>query len=187
MHIRLFAIHELLGRGMSENDVGYFVEGGFMRECGKRAYGDFACSRKALHVAIYLVKWSARDVQCAERRIDGKAWSWRKVSVFSLGLRQHKPIRPKPEGVACLWFGCIVLNAVGLRGSFERHGHAKGDSFFPFADLPFAFQPPRIGIEWSGLQVAPDTMSERKQGIPDALCHPPDYVEFISTCLLAGP
>jgi hypothetical protein len=74
-----------------------------------------------------------------------------------------------------------------LRGSIERHGHAKGDSFFPFADLPFAFQPPRIGIERSGLQVPPDALFERKQGIPDALCHPPDYVEFISTCLLAGP
>jgi len=87
MHGSLFAIHELLGRRMPEDDVSYFVEGGFMRECGEEGLRRFASSRKALNVAIYLVKWRARDVQCAERRIDGKAWSWRKVRVFSLGLR----------------------------------------------------------------------------------------------------
>ncbi len=73
MHGGLFAIHQLFGGGMPENDVGYFVEGRFMRECGDGAYGDFACSRKALNVAIYLVKWRARDIQGAERRVDVKA------------------------------------------------------------------------------------------------------------------
>ena len=178
MHSGPFAIHQLFGGGMPENDVGYFVEGGFMREGGEGAYGDFACSRKALNVAIYLVKWRARDIQRAERRVDVKAGSWRKVSIFPLGLCQHKPIRPKSEGVVCLWFGCLVLNAVGLPGSLERHGHAEGDSFFPLADLPFPFEPPAIGIEWSGLQVASDALFEREQCVPDAECELPDYVNW---------
>jgi len=32
------------------------------------------------------------------------------------------------------------------------HWHAKGDSFFPFAHLPFPFEPSVVGVEWSGLQ-----------------------------------
>src|SRR5215469_3756697 len=44
--------------------------------------------------------------------------------VFTLGLGEHKPIRPKPEGVANLRFGCFFLDAIGLSGFLDRHGHA---------------------------------------------------------------
>ena len=33
-------------------------------------------------------------------------------------------IRPKPEGVASLRFGCFLLEAIGLSGFLERHGHS---------------------------------------------------------------
>jgi hypothetical protein len=61
------------------------------------------------------------------------------------------------------------LDAIGLGGSFKRHWHAKGDSFFSFADLPFPFEPSLIGVEWSGLQVAADVLFQRKQGVPEAV------------------
>jgi hypothetical protein len=51
---------------------------------------------------------------------------------------------------------------MGLGRSLERHGHAKGDSFFSFADLPLPFEPSVVGVEWSGLQVAARTLFERK-------------------------
>jgi hypothetical protein len=35
--------------------------------------------------------------------------------------------------------------------------------------LPFAFKPSAIGVEWSGLQVAPNALFERKQRIPEAV------------------
>jgi hypothetical protein len=35
--------------------------------------------------------------------------------------------------------------------------------------LPFAFKPAAIGVEWSGLQVAPNALFERKQRIPEAV------------------
>jgi hypothetical protein len=54
-------------------------------------------------------------------------------------------------------------------GSFEWHRHAKGDSCFAFAYLPFALKPTAIGVEWSGLQVAPNALFERKQPIAEAV------------------
>ena len=165
----LFAIHKLFRCGVPENNVGDLVERRFMRECGNGIHRDFATVGEALNVAVQLVKRRPRDVQGAKCRVDVKAGNRRNGSVFPLGLREHKPIRPKPEGVASLRFGCLVLDAIGLRGSLERHGHAKGDSFFPFADLPFPFEPSAIGVEWSGLQVAADALFERKQGVPEAV------------------
>jgi hypothetical protein len=84
-------------------------------------------------------------------------------------LREHKPIRPKSEGVTSLHFGCLVLYAVGLSGFLERHGHAKSDSFFSFADLPLSFKPSVVGVEWSRLQVAARTLFERKQAVSEAV------------------
>src|SRR5258706_1097809 len=147
MHGGLFAVHHLFGRGMPENNVCKFVECGFVWECGERAYSDFVSGRKALNVPVQLVEWRARDIQCAERCVEVKAGCRWNVSVFSLGLREYKPIRTKPEGVAGLRFCRFVLHAIGLGDSFERHRHAEGDSFFPFADLPFTFEPPAIGVE----------------------------------------
>src|SRR6266513_6470083 len=139
-----------------------------MWECGNGIYGNFASVRKALNVAIHLVKGRASDVQGVKRRIDVKAGNRRNVSVLPLSLRKYKPIRPKAEDVAGLRLGCLVLDAVGLGGFLERHGHAKGDSFLPFADLPFPFKPSVVGVEWSGLQVAPRALFERKQSVPEA-------------------
>jgi hypothetical protein len=53
------------------------------------------------------------------------------------------------------WCGRLVLYAIRLSGLLERRGHAKGDSFLPFADLTFSFKPSVVSVEWSGLQVAP--------------------------------
>ena len=80
--------------------------------------------------------------------------------------------------MASLRFGCFffLLDAIGLSGSLKRHGHAKGDSFLPFADLPFPFEPSVVGVEWSGLQVAPRTLFERKQSVSEAKRGVPDYV-----------
>ena len=132
-----------------EDNVSDLVECGFMWECSNRIYSDFATVRKALNVAIQLVERCARNVQGTKRHVDVKAGNRRNVGVFSFGLRQHKPIRPKPERVVCLRFGCLALDAIGVGGSFERHGHAKGDSFFPFAYFPFPFEPPTISVEWA--------------------------------------
>jgi hypothetical protein len=44
----LFTIHELFGRGTSEDNVSDLVECGFMWECGNGTYGDFVPVRKAL-------------------------------------------------------------------------------------------------------------------------------------------
>ena len=63
-------------------------------------------------------------------------------------------------------FNEVPMVCVGLDGSFERHRHAEGESFFPFADLPFPFEPSVIAVEWSGLQVAADALFQRKQGVP---------------------
>src|SRR5205823_3664147 len=63
---RLFTVHKLFSRRVSKNYVGKFVERGFMRECGKRAYGDFASVRKTLNIAVYLIKSRACDVQHPE-------------------------------------------------------------------------------------------------------------------------
>jgi len=86
-----------------------------------------------------------------------------------LGLRQHKPIRTKPEGITRLRLVCLVFDAIVLSGLLERHRHAEGDSSFSFADLPFAFEPSAIGVEGSGLQVAPNALFKRKQRIPEAI------------------
>jgi len=50
------------------------------------------------------------------------------------------------------------------------HWHAKGDSFFPFAHLPFPFEPSVVGVEWSGLQVSVGALFERKRGVSEAEC-----------------
>jgi hypothetical protein len=133
-----------------------------MRESGNGTHRDFTTASKALNVAVQLVKRRPRDVQGAKCRVDVKAGNPRNSGVFPFGVRDHKPKRPKPEGVACLWFGRLVLDAVGLGGSLERHRHAKGDSFFSFAYLPFPFKPSVVGVEWSRLQVAPRALFQRK-------------------------
>src|SRR5215469_13575882 len=140
-----------------------------MGQRGKGLYGDFAPIRKALNVAVHLVKRCAGDVQRAKRRVDVKTGNRRNVGFFSLGLRKHKPIRPKAERVARLRLGRFVLSIVALRGSFERHGHAKRYSFLSLAYLPFLFEPTAISVEWAGLQVTPDALFERKQSIPEAV------------------
>jgi hypothetical protein len=131
-------------------------------ECGNGIHRDFATVRKALNVAVHLLKWRARDVQRSKRRVDVEIGNRRSISVLSLGLREHKPICPKPEGVAGLRFGCFVLVVVSLRGLLERHEHAKGNSFLAFADLPFPFKPCVVGVERSGLQVASSALRARK-------------------------
>jgi hypothetical protein len=158
----LFAIHKLFRCAMAESNVGNLVERGFMWECSKGIYSDFASVGEALNVAVQLVKRRARDVQGTKCRVDVKARNRRNGSVLPLRLREHKPIRPKPEGVASLRFGCFLLDTIGLGGSLERHGHAKGDSFFPFADLPSPFKPSVVSVEWSRLQVAPRALFQRK-------------------------
>jgi len=59
-------------------------------------------------------------------------------------------------------FNEVPMVCVRLDGSFERDGHAKGDSFFPFADLTFPFEPSVIGVKWSGLQVTAEALSQSK-------------------------
>src|SRR5215469_18278037 len=105
-----------------------------MWESGNGIHCDFTTASEALNVAVQLVKPCAGDVQGGKSRVDVKAGNRRNGSVLPLGLREHKPIRPKPEGVASLRFGCFFVDATGLGRSLERHGHAKGDSFFSFAD-----------------------------------------------------
>ena len=133
-----------------------------MWESGKRIHRDLATASEALNVAVQLIKRRPRDVQRAKCRVDIKAGNRGNGGVFTLGLGEHKPIRPEPEGVAGLRFCCLVFDAIGLSGFLERHGHAKGDSFLSFADLPFPFKPSVIGVEWSGLQVAAGALFHRK-------------------------
>jgi hypothetical protein len=80
------------------------------------------------------------------------------LTVLPLALCEHKPIRPKAERVAGLLLGGLLLDAIGLSGFLERHRHAKGDPFLPFADLPSPFEPSVVCVEWSGLQVAADAL-----------------------------
>jgi hypothetical protein len=129
---------------------------------GERIHRDFATVGEALNVAVQLVKRRPRAVQAAKCCVYVKARSRRNGCVLSLGLREQKPIRPKSEGVAGLRFGCLFLDAIGLGGSFEGHGPAKGDSFLPFADLPFPFKPSVVGVEWPGLQVASSALRARE-------------------------
>src|SRR5256885_15137034 len=117
-----------------------------MWQGGKRIYGDFAPIRKALNVAIHLIKRCAGDVQRAKRRIDVKTGNRRKVHFFALSLREYKPIRSKPERVARLRLGRFVLGVIPLRGSFVRQGDAKGGFFFPFSYLPVLFEPTAVGV-----------------------------------------
>src|SRR5215472_14593573 len=138
-----------------------------MWESGNGIHCDFTTASEALNVAVQLIKRRPRDVQRAKCRVDVKAGNLWNGSVFPLGLREHKPIRPKPEGAACLWFACFLLGGFGLGVSFARHGHAKSDSFFSFADLPLPFKPTVIGVEWSGLQVSPRALFQRKQSVPE--------------------
>jgi hypothetical protein len=177
----LFAIDESFGCCVTENDVSDLVECRFVWQGGKRIYGDFPPIRKALNVAVHLIKRCAGDVQRAKRSVDVKTGNRRNVHFFALSLREHKPIRSKPEGEACLCFGCLVFDVIDLGGFFERHGHTESDSLFPFADLVFPFEPPAIGVERSGLQVAAEALFERKQGVPKAKCGAPDYVNSLGS------
>src|SRR5215469_4726710 len=163
----LFAIHKFFRCGMSEDHVSQFVQRGLMWESGNGIHCDLTTASEALNVAVQLIKRRPRDVQRAKCRVDVKAGNRWNESVFPLSLCQHKPIGSKPEGVAGLHFGCLVLYAIGLGSSLERHGHAKGDSFFSFANLPLPFEPSVVGVKWSGLQVAADTLFQRKQGVPE--------------------
>jgi hypothetical protein len=80
-----------------------------MWESGNRIHCDFTTASEALNVAIYFVKRGPRDVQGAKCRVDVKAGNRGNGGVFALSLREHKPIRPKPEGAACLWFACFLV------------------------------------------------------------------------------
>src|SRR6266481_5083226 len=82
----LFAIHESFGCCVSENNVSDLVERRFVWQGGKRIYGDFAPIRKALNVAVHLIKRCAGDVQRAKRRIDVKTGNGRNVCLFPLSL-----------------------------------------------------------------------------------------------------
>src|SRR5438874_11342254 len=135
----------------------------------KRIYGDFTPIRKALNVAVHLIKRCAAEVQRVKRRVDVKTGNRRNVCLFPFSLREYKPIRTKPERVARLRLDRFVLSIIALRGSFERHGHAKRYSFLSFAYLPFLFEPTAISVEWAGLQVALNALFERKQSIPEAV------------------
>jgi len=53
-----------------------------------------------------------------------------------------------------------------LGSLFEHHGHAESDSFFSLADMTLSFEPPVMGIEWTGRQVAAITLFERKGAFP---------------------
>jgi hypothetical protein len=167
--------------------VSQFVQRGLMWESGNGIHCDFTTASEASNVAVQLIKRRPRDVQGGKSRVDVKAGNRGNAGVFTFGLCEHKPIRPKPEGAACLWFGCFLLDGIGLGSSLERHGHAKGDSFLPFADLPFPFKPSAVRVEWSGLQVAPRTLFQRKQGVPERKCEFPDYVEGAATVGGARP
>src|SRR5205807_2474218 len=124
----LFTIHKLFRCRVPEDHVGQFVQRRLMWESGNGIYRDFTSVGEALNVAVQLVKRRASDVQSSESGVDVKAGNRRSVGVLTLGLREHKPIRPKTEGIACLRLGRLVLDAVGLGGSLERHRHAKGDA-----------------------------------------------------------
>ena len=80
-----------------------------MRESGNGIHRDFAAVGEALNVAVQLVKRRPRDIQRTKCRVDVKAGNRRNESVLPLGLCEHKPIRPKPEGAAGLRFGCLVV------------------------------------------------------------------------------
>src|SRR5215469_2802691 len=101
--------------------------------------------------AFQLIKRRPRDVQRTKCRVDVKAGNWRNESVLPLGLCEHKPILPKAERVAGLLLGGLLLDAIGVSSFLERHRHAKGDSFLPFAGLeaggaiPPAYSPVPIG------------------------------------------
>src|SRR5258708_38675646 len=122
---------------------------------------------KPLNIAVDFVKRCARYIQSAERRIQVEAGNHRNVGFFALGLCEDKPIGTEAKGVACLWLCWFFLRLVCLWSSLEWHRHAKGDSRFPFAYLPFALEPTAVGVERSGLQVASNSLFERKQGIPE--------------------
>src|SRR5215469_14401490 len=142
-----------------------------MGQGGKRIHGDFTPIRKALNVAVQLIKRCAGDVQRAKCRIDVKTGNRLNVHFFAISLREYKPIRSTPERVARLRLGrfFVVLSIIALRWSFERHGHPKRYSFLSFAYLPFLFEPTAISVEWAGLQVAPNALFERKQSISEAV------------------
>jgi hypothetical protein len=157
------------------------MERRFVWERGKGTHRDFSTVGKALNVAIHFVERRAGDVQHTKRSIHVKTGNRRSVGVLSLGLSEHKPICTKPEGIACLRFGChLVLDVIGLRGSFERHGHAQSNSRFAFAYLPFSFELLAIGVEWSGLQIASHALFEGEQRIAEAECSLPDYVNTLA-------
>jgi hypothetical protein len=59
------------------------------------------------------------------------------------------------------------LYVINLSGFLQRHRHAKDDSFLSFAHLPFPFKPSVVGVEWSGLQVSPRALFQRKQSVPE--------------------
>ena len=105
----LFAIHKFFRCAMSQDHVSQFVQRGLMWESGNGIHCDFTTASEALNVAVQLIKRRPRDVQRAKCRVDVKAGNRRDGSVFALSLRQHKPIRPKPEGAAGLRFGCLVV------------------------------------------------------------------------------
>src|ERR1700676_297372 len=165
----VFTIHKFFGSRMPENNVGNFVECGFVRKCGQRIYGNFAVPCEPLNVAVDFVKRYECKVQSTKRRIQVEAGNRRNVGFFAFGLCEHKPIGTEAKGVAYLWLRWFLLCVVRVRGSLEWHWHTKGYSCFPFADLSFAFQPTAICVQWSGLQVASNALFERKQGIPDAV------------------
>src|ERR1700741_2202223 len=133
---------------------------------------------KTLNIAVDFVKRRARYIQSAKRRIQVEAGNRRNVGFFALGLCENKPIGTETKCVACPWLCCFLLRVVCVCGSFEWHRHAKGDSCLPFAYLPFALKPTAIGVEWPGLQIAADALFQRKQGVPEAECELPDYVNW---------
>ena len=164
-----FAVHKCFGGGVPKNDMGEFVKCGFVRERGKRIYGNLPLPREPLNVSVYFVKRYARYTQSTDRRIHVETGNRHNVGFFPFGLCEDKPIGAKPEGVTCLWFLWFFLRVVSVRGSLEWHWHTEGDSCLPLADLPFAFKPTAIGVKRSGLQVASNALFECKQGIPDAV------------------
>ena len=60
-----FIVHELFGGRVSENDVGDFVEGGFVRKPSEWIYGNLTLPRKALDVAVDFVKVYSADIEYA--------------------------------------------------------------------------------------------------------------------------
>ena len=61
-----------------------------MWQGGKGIYGDFPPIRKALNVAVHLIKRCAGDVQRVKRRIDVKTGNRQNVHFFALSLREYK-------------------------------------------------------------------------------------------------